>query len=307
MDNLPDDVTRVVEELLGPREIGALGCAGKRWRPSEKTWERVAKRDPLTHCPVVPRRARTHGPQWSRWCKALCGLRTLDADRVGNGFEENKIFVLQIWRGEKLLATKHLEFEPDTCHYGDGDDAWDNVSAICAGTDHLHVGNVATPCRHCREMAAGETISDSLGVRIGLETEPLRFRVVALPCEIPPQNAFAPTIVFSVYVPTAVHQSFVNNCQGPVAKILNNSFLRDPEDSSEWGLTHHHEDLVFYPINEASWYLGRNEVDNCLTTYPSIVVRIVRDAAGTAVDLVIEEFNWEDRSPRFAQIRMNFL
>jgi len=25
------------------------------------------------------------------------------------------------------------------------------------------------------------------------------------------------------------------------------------------------------------------------------------------VDLVIEEFNWEDRSPRFAQIRMNFL
>ena len=108
-------------------------------------------------------------------------------------------------------------------------------------------------------------------------------------------------------VPTAVHQSFVNNCQGPVAKILNNSFLRDPEDSSEWGLTHHHEDLVFYPINEASWYLGRNEVDNCLTTYPSIVVRIVRDAAGTAVDLVIEEFNWEDRSPRFAEICMNLL
>ena len=40
---------------------------------------------------------------------------------------------------------------------------------------------------------------------------------------------------------------------------------------------------------------------------PSIVVRIVRDAAGAVVDLVIEEFNWEDRSPRFAQIRMNFL
>ena len=33
----------------------------------------------------------------------------------------------------------------------------------------------------------------------------------------------------------------------------------------------------------------------------------VRDAAGAVVDLVIEEFNWEDRSPRFAQIRMNFL
>ena len=154
-------------------------------------------------------------------------------------------------------------------------------------------------------MAAGETVSDSLGVRIGLETtEPLRFRVVALPCEIPPQNAFAPTIVFSLYVPTAVHRSFVNNCQGPVYKILNNSFLRDPEDSSEWGLTHHHEDLVFYPINEVR---SPDEVHNCLTNHPSIVVRIVRDAAGTAVDLVIEEFNWEDRSPRFAEICMNLL
>ena len=53
MDNLPDDVARVVEELLGPREIGALGCASKRWRPDEKIWERVAKRDPLTRCAVV--------------------------------------------------------------------------------------------------------------------------------------------------------------------------------------------------------------------------------------------------------------
>ena len=78
----------------------------------------------------------------------------------------------------------------------------------------------------------------------------------------------------------------------------------DPEDSSEWGLTHHHEDLVFYPINEVR---SPDEVHNCLTNHPSIVVRIVRDAAGTAVDLVIEEFNWEDRSPRFAEICMNFL
>ena len=76
-----------------------------------------------------------------------------------------------------------------------------------------------------------------------------------------------------------------------------------PDDVARVGLTHHHEDLVFYPINE----VRSDEVHNCLTNHPSIVVRIVRDAAGTAVDLVIEEFNWEDRSPRFAQIRMNFL
>ena len=184
-----------------------------------------------------------------------------------------------------------MDFEPDTCHYGDGTDAWDNMSAICAGTDHLHVGNDITPCRHCREMAAGETISDSLGVRIGLETESLRFRVVALPCDIPTWgiHAFAPTIVLSMDVPSAVHRSFVNECQGPVANILSDPLLRDPEDSSEWGLTHHHEDLVFYPINE----VRSDEVHNCLTNHPSIVV--------------IEEFNWEDRSPRFAQIRMNLL
>ena len=58
MDTLPDDVARVVEELLGAKEIGALGCASKRWRPHEKTWERVAKRDPLTHCAVVVRIVR---------------------------------------------------------------------------------------------------------------------------------------------------------------------------------------------------------------------------------------------------------
>ena len=115
----------------------------------------------------------------------------------------------------------------------------------------------------------------------------------------------APTIVLSMDVPSAVHRSFVNECQGPVANILSDPLLRDPEDSSEWGLTHHHEDLVFYPINEVR--SPRDEVHNCLTNHPSIVVRIVRDAAGTAVDLVIEEFNWEDRSPRFAQIRMNVL
>ncbi|CAH0376234.1 unnamed protein product [Pelagomonas calceolata] len=315
MDTLPDDVARVVEELLGPREIGALGCAGKRWRPSEKIWERVAKRDPLTHCTVVP-------CVWSLWCEALSRMETLDADRVidstlseGDGMEEYMRLVLQIWRGDKLLATKHLEFEPDTCHYGDGTDAWDNVSAICAGTDHLHVGNDVTPCMHCREMAArpGETVSDSLGVRIGLDAESLRFRVVALPCEIPPQNAFAPTIVFSIDVPKEIHGSFVNKCQGLVADILSDSFLREPEDSSEWGLTLHHEDLVFYPLDQAwlmSSPLDEDQVgltSSPLSSRPSIVVRIVRDAAGAAVDLVIEEFNWEDRSPRFAQIRMNFL
>ena len=128
MDTLPDDVARVVEELLGAKEIGALGCASKRWRPNEKTWERVAKRDPL-----------------------------------------------------------------------------------------------------------------------------------------------------------------------------------------KWGLTLHHEDLVFYPLDQAwlmSSPLDEDQVgltSSPLSSRPSIVVRIVRDAAGAAVDLVIEEFNWEDRSPRFAQIRMNFL
>ena len=103
MDTLPDDVARVVEELLGAKEIGALGCASKRWRPHEKTWERVAKRDPLTHCTVVP-------CVWSLWCEALSRMETLDADRVidstlseGDGMEEYMRLVLQIWRGDKLL------------------------------------------------------------------------------------------------------------------------------------------------------------------------------------------------------------
>ena len=48
MDALPDELARDVEEYCGAKEIGVLGRAGRRWRPDAKTWERFARRDPLT-------------------------------------------------------------------------------------------------------------------------------------------------------------------------------------------------------------------------------------------------------------------
>ena len=81
--------------------------------------------------------------------------------------------------------------------------------------------------------------------------------------------------------------------------------LRDVESSSEFGLEAHHEDVVFYPIDAA--YFGSREVDyiNQWAKPPSCVVRIVRDAAGTATSLVIDEVNWDGPSADLEAFMVN--
>ena len=96
-------------------------------------------------------------------------------------------------------------------------------------------------------------------------------------------------------MPAQAHYDFLQNCRSPVADLdpLTIVVLRDVESSSEFGLEAHHEDVVFYPIDAA--YFGSRDSDyiNQWNKPPSCVVRIVRDAAGTAASLVIDEFNWE--------------
>ena len=81
--------------------------------------------------------------------------------------------------------------------------------------------------------------------------------------------------------------------------------LRDVESSSEFGLEAHHEDVVFYPIDAA--YFGSRDSDyiNQWNKPPSCVVRIVRDAAGTAASLVIDEFNWEGARANLGAFMVN--
>ena len=321
MDVLPDEIARIVEEYCGAKEIGVLGRAGRRWRPDAKTWERFARRDPLTRyaflgggsdtlgLPLPPPPSGLPCP-WAKWCEALCRLRARQPDAESR---TSPRFVLQIWRATywryrgvakqywTLLSTAPLElwthvsgsppFEP-----------WDYESAICAGTSHLHVGNVTHPheCDDCEAMRTGAAVPKSMGISIGLDAEALSFRIVALPRHA--LDPFAPTIVWEMEISEQRHKEFVQSCQGSVFSIKNSIQLRDPEQSSPEGLGHHHEDLVFYPIHAAS--LDNSTRTNALSKLPSLVVRIVRDAAGAVADLVLEELNWQDLASRIGELEV---
>jgi hypothetical protein len=160
-------------------------------------------------------------------------------------------------------------------------------------------------------MRAGETVSDSLGIALALDCEPLSFRVVALPRIFPESGkyVFDPTIVFDIEVPARAHSNFLQNCRSPVADwdrftIMD---LRDIESSSQFGLETHHDDLVFYAIDAAYFGGLGGGVDyiNQWKKPPSCVVRIVRDAAGTATSLVIDEVNWDGPSADLEAFMVN--
>ena len=316
MDALPDEIARVVEEYCEAKEIGVLGRAGRRWRPDAKTWERFARRDPLTRYaflgggpsppPVLP-------CSWAKWCEALCGLRVRQPDDEYDESRTPAKFVLQIWRATDwrirepfgtletrwtLLTTAPLEQWNHMSQSGE-------MSAICAGTSHLHVGDITNPheCDHCEAMRTG-VVPESMGISLGLDAEALRFRIVALPRIA--QDPFAPTIVWEMEISEQRHKEFVQSCQGSVFSIKNSIQLRGPEQSSPEGLGHHHEDLVFYPIDAAA-SLDNSTRTNALTRLPSLVVRIVRDAAGAAADLVLEELNWMDFASRLDEIEVLML
>ena len=75
---------------------------------------------------------------------------------------------------------------------------------------------------------------------------------------------------------------------------------RGPEDSSPWGLDHHHEDLAFYP---AGYY--NPGFYSPLSTKPSCLVRITRDAGQNATGLIIDEFNWYFPRTEIGRLRVN--
>ena len=316
MDVLPDEIARIVEEYCGAKEIGVLGRAGRRWRPDAKTWERFARRDPLTRYaflgggwdtlpsppPVLP-------CSRAKWCEALCGLRVRQPDVESRTSPK---FVLQIWRATDwsirepfgtletrwtLLSTAPLELWIQVSHSAS---TW-HESSIRAGTSHLHVGDITNPheCDDCEAMRTG-AVPESMGISLGLDAEALRFRIVALPRI--EQDPFAPTIVWEMEISEQRHKEFVQSCQGSVFSIKNSIQLRGPEQSSPEGLGHHHEDLVFYPIHAAS--LDNSTRTNALSRLPSLVVRIVRDAAGAAADLVLEELNWQDLASRIGELEV---
>ena len=305
MNVLPDDIVRVLEDLCGAKELGVLGCTGKRWRPNEKTWERVAKRDPLTGC------ADVGAGHWSKWCAALGRLGiTAASDHdvmpdLIDGYDIIPTFALQIWSGEALLAMKRLKlYEPARLDE-------EGYSRVSAGTFHLNEAH-GVKCHYCQQMRAGKTVpDDSLGITLAFDDSAasLRFCIVALPrISSTGDCPFAPTVVFDLDVPVAVHRSFILNCQGTTADIMTNGHLRGPEDSSSYGLGHHHEDLVFYPIDHAdNWIIGESRAHNCLEKLPACVVRIVCDAGGTATGLVIDEFKWEATSDSFNGLVVNRL
>lgn len=309
----PSDIICALQDCCRAKEVGyVLGCACKALRPTEKAWERYAKRNPPTRHAVV-------SCTWSEWCKELRLLREPDMNGHSHAahtipityqFEDgaSKIsptprFVLQIWSGRKCVTTTKLSFEQDvtithTPH------SWappgsEYSSSMAAGTLHSHQDDGET-CSHCQQMRAGDAITDSIGVRLGLDCKPLRVLIVALPRSKEAQAPrIAPTVVFYVTMrdgarglSTGCHRDFLAECLGTgttAATISGNDQLRGPQrGSSAWGLVNHHADLGFYPLG-----MGRYTDLQAGKPLAACVMRILRDAAGAATELMIEEFNWE--------------
>ena len=103
---------------------------------------------------------------------------------------------------------------------------------------------------------------------------------------------------------TEIHSLWLQLCQGGETPLLlagvPNDLLRGPEDSSPWGLDHHHEDLAFYP---AGYY--NPGFYSPLSTKPSCLVRITRDAGQNATGLIIDEFNWYFPRTEIGRLRVN--
>ena len=66
------------------------------------------------------------------------------------------------------------------------------------------------------------------------------------------------------------------------------------------GHDHHHEDLAFYP---AGYY--NPGFYSPLSTKPSCLVRITRDAGQNATGLIIDEFNWYFPRTEIGRLRVN--
>ena len=102
---------------------------------------------------------------------------------------------------------------------------------------------------------------------------------------------------------TEIHSLWLQLCQGglpPQPEGVPCDLLRGPEDSGPWGLDHHHEDLAFYP---AGYY--NPGFYSPLSTKPSCLVRITRDAGQNATGLIIDEFNWYFPRTEIGRLRVN--
>ena len=316
LQSLPSDIIGALQDCLHAKQIGyVLGCACKAFQPTEKTWERYAQLcSSLTRHAVVT-------CKWSEWCKELRLLRPSDMNGHSHAahtipityqFEDgaSKIsptprFVLQIWSGRKILTTTRLSFEQDVA-IGTASN-WappgsEYSSSMAAGTLHLHQDD-GQSCRHCQQLRAGGTSADSIGVRLGFDAKPLQLTVIALPSSTATPE-IAPTVVFSVSMRSRFsrdsHREFLDACKGTGAPVTGNDERRRPRHSATWGLVNHQPDLVFYPSEYGMYLPSHGGMPR-----PACVVRILRDAAGAATELMIEEFNWEFPAPEIGGFRLN--
>ena len=113
---LPSDVTTVIHDFCGTRELGySLGCCGKAWRPTDAAWKRLSSRHPLTRLAV-----QYVSSKYAGWCAALFSARrpnemarplayAFDEEHELSSIDPAPHYVLQIWRGGKLVAIEPRE------------------------------------------------------------------------------------------------------------------------------------------------------------------------------------------------------
>ena len=277
MDTLPGDVATVIQDFCGTRELGSLGCSGRgAWRPSDKTWKRLASRHPLTRLAV-----KWVSSDYARWCASLYTAQRPTATALALTYSwDDEVrcssvdpalhWVLQIWRGGALVAVETLE---------------DSFSLMSGVVNYV----VRTPFSVSTE-----------GVAL-VPRESLRIDVVALPSE---GQDFVPTLVYSAFItPRGVDDK--------IALVRDTLEQEEPDDHWEKLQMLPRTSSPLFESDNATCFnqtgvtlLAMGGHDNS-DWYPNCYAHIVRDTNGEMTELNVNQFWWNFPAPCLQSIMLN--
>ena len=300
MDTLPSDITTVIQDFCGTRDLGyGLGCSGKAWRPSDATLLRLASRHPLTRLAV-----KYVSSDYARWCASLYTVQrpTATARRAltysigeehatsvdpplsvlhGASVDPALHWVLRIWRGGALVAVETLV---------------DSLSLMSVVGRPLELMSVGRPV----DFVLKTPFSDIEGVAL-LPGQSLRIDVVALPS------------VGQDFVPTLVYSAFITS-RGVDDKIALVRDTLEQEEPNDRFIKLQMLPRTSSPLFESDNATCFNQTGATLLAmgghdnsdwYPNCYAHIVRDTNGEMTGLNVNQLWWNFPAPCLQSIMLN--
>ena len=300
MDTLPSDITTVIQDFCGTRDLGyGLGCSGKAWRPSDATLLRLASRHPLTRLAV-----KYVSSDYARWCASLYTVQrpTATARRAltysigeehatsvdpplsvlhGASVDPALHWVLRIWRGGALVAVETLV------------DSLSLMSVVGRPLELMSVGRpvdfvLKTPFSHIKGVAL-------------LPGQSIRIDIVALPSV---GQDFVPTLVYSAFITS-------RGVDDKIALVRDTLEQEEPDDRFEKLQMLPRTSSPLFESDNATCFnqtgatllaMGGHDQSDW---YPNCYARIVRDTNGEMTGLNVNQFWWNFPAPCLQSIMLN--